>query len=39
VAEFVGVPVALISVGPGRNQVIWTEAGRSSAAARAATPA
>ena len=32
VAEFVGVPIALVSVGPGRNQVIWTEAGRSSAA-------
>jgi adenylosuccinate synthase len=39
VADFVGVPIALISVGAGRQQVIWTEAGRSSAAARAATPA
>ncbi len=25
VAEFVGVPIALIGVGPGREQVIWTE--------------
>src|SRR6478672_4668554 len=25
VAEFTGVPVALIGVGPGREQVIWTE--------------
>ncbi|HVW17966.1 MAG TPA: adenylosuccinate synthase [Solirubrobacteraceae bacterium] len=25
VAEFVGVPVALIGVGPGREQVIWTD--------------
>ncbi|MHB1467914.1 MAG: adenylosuccinate synthase [Solirubrobacteraceae bacterium] len=26
----VGVPIALIGVGPGREQVIWTDAGRSS---------
>jgi adenylosuccinate synthase len=39
VADFVGVPIALIGVGPGREQVIWTEAGRASAAARAAAPA
>src|SRR5215217_4735771 len=39
VSDFVGVPIALIGVGPGRDQVIWTEAGRASAAARAATPA
>ena len=24
VADFVGVPVALVGVGPGRDQVIWT---------------
>src|SRR5919202_4363758 len=30
VAEFVGVPVALIGVGPGREQVVWTEVGRAS---------
>jgi adenylosuccinate synthase len=28
IAEFVRVPVALISVGPSREQVIWTELGR-----------
>jgi adenylosuccinate synthase len=33
VSEFVGVPISLISVGPGRDQVIWTEAGRASAVA------
>ena len=27
VADFVSVPIALIGVGPGRDQVIWTEAG------------
>jgi adenylosuccinate synthase len=27
ISEFVRVPVALISVGPGREQVIWTRAG------------
>jgi adenylosuccinate synthase len=26
VAEFVGVPIVLIGVGPGREQVIWTAA-------------
>ena len=26
IADFVGVPLALIGVGPGREQVIWTEA-------------
>jgi adenylosuccinate synthase len=25
VADFVGVPIALVGVGPGREQVIWTE--------------
>jgi adenylosuccinate synthase len=39
VSDFVGVPVALIGVGPGRDQVIWTETGRASDAARAAAPA
>jgi adenylosuccinate synthase len=37
VSEFVGVPIALIGVGPGRDQVIWTETGRAGLAAR--TPA
>src|SRR5215208_7062948 len=39
VSDFVGVPVALIGVGPGRDEVIWTESGRESAAFRAAAPA
>jgi adenylosuccinate synthase len=30
VAEQTGAPVALIGVGPGRDQVIWTDAGRAS---------
>jgi adenylosuccinate synthase len=39
IADFVGVPVALIGVGPGRDQVIWTESGRASHAAQAAAAA
>jgi adenylosuccinate synthase len=35
VADFVGVPVVLIGVGPGREQVIWTGTGASSLAAAA----
>jgi adenylosuccinate synthase len=35
-AEQVGVPIALISVGPGRDQIIWTEAGRATASFRRA---
>src|ERR687894_1151251 len=35
-ADFVGVPIALISVGPGREQVIWTDAGRRTAPFRRA---
>ena len=35
ISDFVGVPVALIGVGPGRDEVIWTESGRESAAYRA----
>jgi adenylosuccinate synthase len=31
IADFLGVPVALISVGPGRDQVIFTGVGRASA--------
>jgi adenylosuccinate synthase len=30
IAEHTGAPVALIGVGPGRDQVIWTEAARES---------
>ena len=35
IADVINVPVALIGVGPGRDQVIWTEAGRNSLAAAA----
>ena len=28
ISDFVGVPVALIGVGPGRDEVIWTGSGR-----------
>jgi adenylosuccinate synthase len=28
IADFVGVPVVCIGVGPGREQIIWTEAGK-----------
>ncbi|HVL97600.1 MAG TPA: adenylosuccinate synthase [Solirubrobacteraceae bacterium] len=38
VSDFLGVPIALIGVGPGRDQVIWTDDGRRSALfARGAT--
>jgi adenylosuccinate synthase len=36
VSEYVGVPIGLIGVGPGREQVIWTEAGKQTACAPAA---
>jgi adenylosuccinate synthase len=29
ISEFTGVPVALIGVGPGRDEVIWTKAGKA----------
>jgi adenylosuccinate synthase len=34
VADFIGVPIALIGVGAARDQVIWTEAGRATSAGR-----
>jgi adenylosuccinate synthase len=34
IAEHVGVPVALVGVGPGREQVVWTDAGRDTLIAR-----
>ncbi|MBV9415253.1 MAG: adenylosuccinate synthase, partial [Solirubrobacterales bacterium] len=38
VSEFVGVPIAMIGVGPGRDQVIWTQASAGMAgSARAAS--
>src|SRR5919112_53737 len=36
IADFVGVPIALISVGPGRDQIIWTDEGRETAPYRRA---
>jgi adenylosuccinate synthase len=39
VADFVGVPVGMVGVGPGREQVIWTAAGRESLAGRTAAVA
>jgi adenylosuccinate synthase len=36
VSDFVGVPIALIGVGPGREQIIWTEAGKGTVAAKRA---
>jgi adenylosuccinate synthase len=33
IADHVGVPIALIGVGPGRDQIIWTEASRTTAPA------
>ncbi len=36
ISDYVGVPVVLIGVGPGRDQTIWTEAAQETAFARAA---
>ena len=30
VEEFVGVPIVLVGVGPGREQIVWMDAGKSS---------
>jgi adenylosuccinate synthase len=38
VSEHVGVPVALVGVGPGREQVVWTDAGRETLIARVGRP-
>jgi adenylosuccinate synthase len=38
-AEFVGVPVVLIGVGPGRDDVIWTGASENTNPGQAAEPA
>jgi adenylosuccinate synthase len=37
--DFVGVPVAMIGVGPGRDDVIWTSAGENTAQGRLAAAA
>jgi adenylosuccinate synthase len=34
ISEHVGVPIALVGVGPGREQVVWTDAGRDTLIAR-----
>jgi adenylosuccinate synthase len=39
VADFVRVPVALVGVGPGRDEVIWTQAGADMAGAGGRTSA
>jgi adenylosuccinate synthase len=39
ISDFLGVPIALIGVGPGRDQNVWTEAGRSSLIFRSGAPA
>ncbi|ADB54315.1 adenylosuccinate synthase [Conexibacter woesei] len=33
--EFIGVPIVLVSVGPGREQTMWTAAGRATAPGQA----
>ena len=38
ISDFIGVPIALIGVGPGRDQVIWTEAGPRRASPRRPPP-
>ena len=38
VSDFVGVPIALVGVGPGRDQVIWTPAGAGMAGSGLAPP-
>jgi adenylosuccinate synthase len=39
ISEFVKVPIALIGVGPGRDEVIWTQAGAEMEGAGGRTPA
>jgi adenylosuccinate synthase len=36
IADFIGVPVAMVGVGPGREQTIWTAAGADTIVAQAA---
>jgi adenylosuccinate synthase len=38
-SNFVGVPVVMVGVGPGREEVVWTEAGEGTVAERVATAA
>ncbi|HMJ01475.1 MAG TPA: adenylosuccinate synthase [Conexibacter sp.] len=39
VEDFIGVPVTMVGVGPGREQTIWTAAGRETAPGRAVAAA
>jgi adenylosuccinate synthase len=39
VEEFIGVPVVMIGVGPGREQTVWTTAGRETVPGQAVTAA
>jgi adenylosuccinate synthase len=39
ISDFVGVPIALVGVGPGREQVIWTQAGAGMAVSGGAASA
>jgi adenylosuccinate synthase len=39
IVEFVGVPIALVSVGPGRDQVLWTRASAGMVGGEAPAPA
>jgi adenylosuccinate synthase len=39
VEEFIGVPVVMIGVGPGREQTVWTPAGRETVPGRAVAAA
>ncbi len=39
VEEFIGVPVVMIGVGPGREQTVWTAAGRETVPGQAVTAA
>ena len=38
ISEHTGAPIALAGVGPGREQVVWTEAGRQTLIARQSSP-
>ena len=39
IADFVGVPIAMVGVGAGREQIVWTEAGKGTAVAQRALAA
>ena len=38
-SNFVGVPVVMVGVGPGRDEVVWTGAGEGTVAERVAAAA